>query len=155
MVKKITCLVMAILSVCLMSGCSVLLNELLGPKEYPEEGLIVYTHRDVCKFEYSKKVAVILFTQPYDDTLRIRPNDKYDENWMNTEKKLLEGYFDKVAYHEGKIFILCNEKYYMFNVDTYVYSDEYYYPEYEFKEYTKEEFEKQYPQQEYFDWYGH
>ncbi len=143
-----SCLLIAIiLTLALISsGC---LDSLFGPTYYPEEDLTVYAGQSVIRYEYSEKVAV---------NIDYNGNDDLEINGF-TE---LESRFEKVAYNEGKLFIitkdiLTDEKYYMFDIEDYIenYNINHDYIDYELNEYSFEEFNKLYPDYENFDWYGH
>lgn len=135
----LACLIFAL--VFSMTGC---LDAVFGPKYVPEEDLTIYAGQSVIRYEYSKEVAV---TIDYDGDDSLEINGFTD----------LECHFEKVAYKEGKLFILTEEKYYMFDINDYIehYNVDPDYNDYELYEYSIEEFKVLYPDYEDFDWYGH
>lgn len=140
----LACLIIAL--VFSMTGC---LDALFGPTYYPEEDLTVYAGQGTIRYEYSEKVAVTLNNNG-DDSLEINNSPE------------LESHFDKVAYSEGKLFIitddiLTDKKYYMFDLDDYIehYNVNHEYNDYVLYEYSIEEFKDMYPDYENYDWYGH
>ena len=141
---KFTALCIALISVLSMSGC---IDSLFGPTYYPEEELTVYAGQGTTRYEYSEKVAV---------TLNNNDDDRLEINNF-TE---LECRFEKVAYKNGKLFIVTAEiieddKYYMFDIDDYIenYNKDNNYLDYELHEYSFEEFENTYPDYDSYDWY--
>ncbi len=135
----LACLIIAL--VLSMTGC---LEAVFGPKHYEDENLTVYTGQGTIRYEYSEIVAITLNNNG-DDSLEI---NNYTE---------LESHFDKVAYNEGKLYIITDEKYYMFDIDDYIehYNVDPDYNDYELHEYSTEEFKELYPVYEDFVWYGH
>lgn len=146
LLTKFTALCVALMSVFSMSGC---IDSLFAPTYYPDEDLTVYAGQGTIRYEYSDKVAITL------------NNDGDDRLEINNFAEL-ESHFDKVAYNEGKLFIIADDvltdkKYYMFDIDDYIenYNKDHDYIDYELYEYSFEEFKNTYPDYEGFDWYGH
>ena len=142
----------------LLSGCN-----LFSPKEYPEKELIVYTSRDSMGYIYSDKVLVKMsYSDAYEDVLALR---LYADGipWHGSELASyypLTGEFEKVAWVDYNLFILCDGTYYSFDIKSYEIppldeDGDPMDPEYELKEYSESEFKELYPDWESFDWYGH
>lgn len=154
--------VLCLLFIFAMSSCNIsnidfssVIREILTT-DIPEEDLKIETTIDSSCYIYSDKVRVYMNNDFLDDWLTIRANYQIsDDDWDDDRRLLQSNNFEKAAYNDGKLFIFADDKYYMFNIDTYILDkdSEYPYPDYEFVEYIPDEFIKQYPQYETFDWY--
>lgn len=147
------------LIICDLCSCT-LVNNLLGPVRNEEKNLTIYTVRNYMTYEYMNKVAIgiSLDRSEVNDELKIKIKD--EEHWrlsIDSSKIILEGKFETFAWYDDTLYILCNNKYYEFDIADYQMPNEFDEDgnpiiEYEMPEYNKDEFVSKYPNYNDFDW---
>ena len=140
-------LLLIIATILCTSGCSTILNSLTS-EVVPEEDLVIYPGRSSASYVYSDKVCVVMDTSG--DLLQVKLDAEGTYSYT-----ILSGYFKKFAWHDYKIFILMDEKYYVFDINDYQFPEDDEEPEYELKEYSESEFIDMYPQYKTFKWIKH
>ena len=140
-------LLLIIATILCTSGCSTILNSLTS-EVVPEEDLVIYPGRSSASYVYSDKVCVVMDTSG--DLLQVKLDAEGTYSYT-----ILSGYFKKFAWHDYKIFILMDEKYYVFDINDYQFPEDGEEPEYELKEYSESEFIDMYPQYKTFKWIKH
>lgn len=127
------------------SGCNpddIMYSLLVDEYKVPEENLVITDSPQVDSYMYSGKVRIDL--DPSFHSFDIMTEDDY--------VNLLTGYFKKFTYHEGKLIILFEDIYYVFDIDNYRIPKSEDALEYDLKEYTESDFINEYPQHETFTW---
>ena len=137
-------LLLIIATILCTSGCSTILNSLTS-EVVPEEDLVIYPGRSSASYVYSDKVCVVMDTSG--DLLQVNLDAEGTYSYT-----ILSGYFKKFAWHDYKIFILMDDKYYVFDINDYQFPEDDEEPEYELKEYSESEFIDMYPQYKTFKW---
>ena len=147
-IKKVI-LLFVILVIIIFSGCDAFIN-FLTTTEKPEEELVFQTSRDSEIYTYSEKVQVSLLPSGEgNDTLKIRTGVE-DAYW----NIILSGQFERVAWHDYKIFIIMEDMCYVFDIYEYeIPIEKYAEPIYELKEYCESEISVFFPEYKSFDWY--
>lgn len=139
--KKLFAIIISAVMIISLSGCSLekIANSVFTSTDSSEE-LKYSAGKNVQNYEYSEKVLITI-SDNYDDTLQVKDSNG---SYNNT---LLSGYFDKVAWNDYKLFILTNDKYYCFDINSKI--------KYDLKEYTEKELKSLYPEYNEYEWYGH
>ena len=144
---KFNTIFLIIVTIISTSGCSTILNSLTS-EVVPDEELVICEGRSGDSYAYSEKVKVIIDSSGDVLQLKFDAEDTYSYT-------ILSGYFERFAWHDYKIFILMDEKYYVFDINDYQFPEDDEEPEYELKEYSESEFIDMYPQYKTFKWIKH
>lgn len=123
--------------------------------ENESQSLDFYRIDDVKYYVYQQKVAVTMDGD--NDSLDVRTG-KYRDNWLNdSSENVLKGNFEKVAWNDDKLYILSDNKYYEFDINSYevpkYYNGNSLATAYSLKEYSKSQFEKTFKNSYSFYWY--
>ena len=151
---KAIALLFAILCVFNCSGCYNL---------FFHKSVVVDSGRHYGLYRYSDKAEIFYFDQSRkgvngfaEDRLGIF-NNEYKKNYEGSV--VLEGCFDKFTHADGKIIILMENKYYVFEIDEYTYPPstnivmrDYLEENDWFREYSIEDFNSEFPDSEKYHW---
>lgn len=154
MKKLIKFYIFALIVVVILTSCDY--NSIVHSftrKENTEEELEIIWGIDGNTYNYSDKISVFIDSGS-DSTdclyLKFYPSEGC---W----REILSGEFEKAAWNDYKFFLLMDDTYYLFDINSYeVPTDpakKYDEPEYELKEYSEDEMKKLYPNYESFNWY--
>ena len=165
-VKSISISIVLFILSFVISGCSAALirvGDLIFEPQYNENtACLSSTGKDGTIDEYSNKVQLhICYGTDYSDELILcnstEPNG--DDEFFYDEYTILTGDFSKHCWKDNKLFIIMEEIYYEFDINSYEPPaiDDEGNINYVLKEYTKEEFVNAYPDSESifgWKWYG-
>lgn len=145
-----------------LSGCSNVVDLIFEPQYNENTACLSSTGKDGTIDEYSNKVQLhICYGTDYSDELILcnstEPNG--DDEFFYDEYTILTGDFSKHCWKDNKLFIIMEEIYYEFDINSYEPPaiDDAGNINYVLKEYTKEEFVNAYPDSESvfgWKWYG-
>lgn len=154
------------ISVISIVACSLLLLSIVGYMIFSiiwessdvsdiNKSLDFYRINNAQYYVYQQKVAVTMDGD--NDSLDLRTG-KYRENWLNnSSENVLKGNFQKVAWNNDKLYILSDDRYYEFDINSYEVPKNYDGNSskltYTLTEYSKSQFEKNYKSSDSFDWY--
>ena len=148
---KAIAILLVVLCVLNCSGCYGL---------FTNKSVVVDWGRHYGLYRYSDKAEILYFDQSrkygsFIDKLGIYCN----ENEENHEGSVvLEGHFKKFTHSDGKIIILMEDKYYVFDIDEYTYPpsnvgmEDYLEENDWFREYSIEEFNSEFPNNDKYHW---
>lgn len=156
--KIIAAIFITLLSLILIVSAFLLLFEGIKLSYDPSDeskSLDYYDIDDVKYYVYQQKVAVTMNGD--NDSLDVRTG-KYRDNWLNdSSENVLKGKFEKVGWNDDKLYILSDDKYYEFDINSYKipknYNGSSLETAYSLKEYSKSQFEKNFKNFDSFDWY--
>lgn len=165
-VKSISISIVLFILSFVISGCSAALirvGDLIFEPQYNENtACLSSTGKDGTIDEYSNKVQLhICYGTDYSDELILcnstEPNG--DDEFFYDEYTILSGDFSKHCWKDNKLFIIMEEIYYEFDINSYEPPaiDDAGNINYVLKEYTKEEFVNAYPDSQFFfgwNWYS-
>lgn len=145
-----------------LSGCSNVVDLIFEPQYNENTACLSSTGKDGTIDEYSNKVQLhICYGTDYSDELILcnstEPNG--DDEFFYDEYTILTGDFSKHCWKDNKLFIIMEEIYYEFDINSYEPPaiDDAGNINYVLKEYTKEEFVNAYPDSQFFfgwNWYS-
>lgn len=154
------------ISVISIVACSLLMLSLVGYMIFAiiwdttdasdiNKSLDFYRINNAQYYVYQQKVAVTM--NGNNDSLDLRTG-RYRENWLNnSSENVLKGNFQKVAWNDDKLYILSDDKYYEFDINSYEVPKNYDGNSskltYTLKGYSKSQFEKNHKNSDSFDWY--
>ena len=149
--KRITVIILSFLFALYFSGCAFI--GINGVKRFPDSHGSTYIYFDK---------VMLSITSPEDKKSGYWGDLEPDELYVSANEDgslwggpILKGPFEKAAFNQGELFILKEDKFYVFNVEEYHYQEGKYNEDIrkDIKEFTKEELDEIYPDNENYSWF--